>query len=119
MKKYLFLLAAILFIAASTSCFAQSIQTGNASANSTIINNVSGTGSVYTKIEVEANGEKKTLETTEQGAHSLEVNSNKNNIKASSSAEVKQIIKTQKTRSISLIDNLKNLIRNLFKNLSF
>jgi hypothetical protein len=130
MKKFVLFFFLIVILESSSICYGQTIQTGNASAKSTVINNVSGSGNVYTKIEVTANGEKKTLETTEQGTHSLEVNSNKNNIKASSSAENKpslketiaknrETAKIQKIKQVSLLDNLKNLIINLLKNLSF
>jgi hypothetical protein len=129
MKKFVLFFFLIVILESSSICYGQTIQTGNASANSTVINNVSG-GSVYTKIEVTANGEKKTLETTEQGTHSLEINSNKNIIKASSSAENKtflkrtdaknkETVKIQKIKQVSLLDNLKNLIKNLLKNFSF
>jgi len=58
--------------------FSQSITTGDASAKSTVVNEVSGNSNVYTKIEVEANGEKKILETTEPGEHTLEISSGLN-----------------------------------------
>lgn len=83
MKKFLPLFLILFFT--SPKVFAQDIVTGDASAKSTVTNEVSGNANVYTKIEVEANGEKKVLETTEPGEHRLEVSSNSN---ASADAEV-------------------------------
>lgn len=73
MKKFLPLFLILFFT--SPKVFAQDIVTGDASAKSTVVNEVSGNADVYTKIEVSANGEKKVLETTEPGEHTLEVNS--------------------------------------------
>lgn len=83
MKKFLPLF--LIFFFTSPKVFAQDIVTGDASAKSTVINEVSGDANVYTKIEVTANGEKKVLETTEAGEHTLEVSSDS---KASADAEV-------------------------------
>lgn len=78
MKKYLLL--GILFIATIklTPVFAQNIQTGNANANSTVINNIEGNGSVSTHIEVNANGETKTLDASAPGSYTLSVQSKNN-----------------------------------------
>lgn len=74
--SFLLILPALI-LSLPSQVFAQSITTGNASAESSVRNEVNG-GDVYTKIEVEANGEKKILETSEPGEHELEVSSNEN-----------------------------------------
>jgi len=61
--------------------YAQNIQTGNARAQSAVVNTVEGDSSVVTHIEVEANGEKKTLDANSPGTYSLSVESNDNNNK--------------------------------------
>lgn len=59
------------------------IITGDSYSKSTVNNQVEGEGSVYTRIEVEANGEKKILESSKSGKHEVEVKSS-----GSSSAQV-------------------------------
>jgi hypothetical protein len=107
--------------------YAQTIQTGDEKAETKVENNVSG-GTVYTKIEVEANGEKKILETTEQGVHKLEVNSNNQtsvaNKEVSSSATItpkKELrnIKKNKESISEIFKNFRSWISNLFKNFKF
>ena len=56
--------------------YAQNIQIGNANAQSSVINTVEGNGNVSTHIEVEANGDKKVLDTNSSGTYSLSVQSN-------------------------------------------
>lgn len=129
-----FILPAILIasIMIPSVCYGQSIQTGNASAKSTVETDVQGSGNVHTVIQVEANGEKKTLDTTEPGTHTLEVNSNENEtnkiiedgkIKATPSAtitpKVKNMIsnRVSKTNSGSFLNGLKNFFSNLFRNI--
>jgi len=80
--------------------FSQSITTGDASAKSTVVNEVSGNSNVYTKIEVEANGEKKILETTEPGEHTLEVSSGFN-ASAESEISIEKDINTDKDKDDS------------------
>jgi hypothetical protein len=58
--------------------FAQNIQTGNASAQSTVQTDVQGSGSVSTHIEINANGVKKVLDSNSPGTYKLEVQSNGN-----------------------------------------
>jgi|SRR3990167_2017946 len=62
----------IFLIASTIKSYAESITTGDATAKSSVTNTVQG-GNVETHIEVEANGEKKVLDTTEPGTHKLEV----------------------------------------------
>jgi hypothetical protein len=54
------------------------IQTGNANAQSSVETNIQGSGNVSTHIEVEANGEKKTLDANSPGTYTLGVQSNTN-----------------------------------------
>lgn len=61
---------------------ATTIITGDSYSKSTVTNQVEG-GNVYTRIEVEANGEKKILESSKSGTHQVEVRSS-----GSSSAQV-------------------------------
>ena len=104
-------------------CFGQSIQTGNASAKSTVETNVQGSGSVHTVIQVEANGEKKTQDTTEPGTHTLEINSNTNEVDTSPSATVTPKVKnkvnskTVKPANNSWFNNFKNRVLNFLKNI--
>ena len=85
MRKALLLILPLLIILPQ-KIYGESITTGNASAKSEVRTEVQGDANVYTKIEVEANGEKKTLESNEPGTHSLEVKSDANsNTEASSS----------------------------------
>ncbi|MDP3987990.1 MAG: hypothetical protein Q8P80_02495 [Candidatus Levybacteria bacterium] len=90
MKTFLLILIIFTppFIASGKIAFAQNITTGNSSAKSSVTTNVNGSGNVYTKIEVEANGEKKTLEASGPGNYKLEVgsSSSKSESKSSSSA---------------------------------
>ena len=57
---------------------AQNIQTGNSNDSSTVETNIEGSGNVQTHIEVNANGDKKVLDTTGPGKYKVEVNSNNN-----------------------------------------
>jgi hypothetical protein len=54
------------------------VQTGNANAGSSVQTDIQGNGSVSTHIEVQANGEKKTLDANSPGTYSLSVQSNDN-----------------------------------------
>jgi hypothetical protein len=58
--------------------YAQNVQTGNTTAQSSVISTVEGSGSVSTHIEVEANGDKKVLDVNSPGTYSLSVQSNGN-----------------------------------------
>lgn len=126
MKRFIFIFSLAFFLFMAKTCNGQVIQTGNANSKSTVINDITGSGDVYTKIEVTANGEKKTLETKEQGEHKLEVISGNNNTIASTSAKViqkpknyQQTLMIQKKNTTSFVDNFKNLIQNFLKNLGF
>ncbi len=120
------LLVFFIFLFTTNSAFAQTIQTGDAKAEAKVETNVSG-GDVYTKIEVEANGEKKVLETTEPGIHKLEVSSNSETItenkKTTPSATITPIKEKeaiQKKEQINLImENFKNWVINLIDSLNF
>jgi len=70
---------------------AATITTGDSYSKSTVTNEVNG-GSVYTKIEVEVNGEKKVLESNEPGEHSLELKSegSSSQVESSSSSEIEK-----------------------------
>jgi len=97
--------------------FAETITTGNANAQSSVRNEVNG-GDVYTKIEVEANGEKKVLETNEQGTHSLEVKSGANsNTEASSSVSTEESTEEAKIKKETK-SSAGNIVQKIFKSIS-
>lgn len=82
------------------------ITTGNSFSKSSVINEVSGEGDVYTKIEVEANGEKKILESKDPGTYTVEVGS-------TATVSAKNI-----TRHDTSLDFKDNMILNIFKSFS-
>ena len=97
--------------------FAETITTGNASAQSSVRNEVNG-GDVYTKIELEANGEKKVLETNEPGTHSLEVKSDANsNTEASSSVSTEESTEEAKIKKETK-SSAGNIVQKIFKSIS-
>ncbi len=83
---------------------AQNIQTGNSNASSTVETNVEGSGNVQTHIEVNANGEKKVLDTTGPGTYKVEVNSN-SNYKTSSSETSTSSAKTSSVSAKLSVQN--------------
>lgn len=119
MKKVL-LFSALIFLI-TPKVLAENITTGNASAKSEVRTEVSGDSKVYTKIEVEANGEKKTLETNEPGTHTLEVKSDANsNMEASSSVSTEEStdeaeFKETKSASGNIVQKIFQTISELFK----
>ena len=132
MKKIILPAILIASVMIPAVCYGQTIQTGNASAKSTVETNIGGSGAVYTKQEVEVNGQTKTLETTGSGTHTLEINSNENQangkvqngeIKATPSAAVTPKMKNkinnkiQRLNSGSWLTDFKNLINNFLKNM--
>ena len=108
--------------------FAENITTGNASAKSTVETNVDG-GSVTTHIEVEANGEKKVLDSDKPGTYKVEVKNNGSsstaqtstdnnstvsaNPTASPTAKIEEVKKKQE----SIGSFVKNIIKNIFDSL--
>ena len=97
--------------------FAETITTGNASAQSSVRNEVNG-GDVYTKIELEANGEKKVLETNEPGTHSLEVKSDANsNAEASLSVSTEEATEEAKIKK-ETESSEGNIVQKIFKSIS-
>jgi hypothetical protein len=58
--------------------FYAQINTGNTAAQSTVQTDIQGSGNVSTHIEVQANGEKKTLDANSPGTYSLSVKANNN-----------------------------------------
>jgi len=116
MKKVLVVAATILLISSVTK-YAESITTGDATAKSEIRTEVQGEADVYTKTEVEANGEKKTLETNEPGTHSLEVKSDSNsNTEASSSVSTEE--STDEAESKEAKSAAGNIVQKIFKSIS-
>jgi len=116
MKKVLVVAATILLIS-SVKSNAESITTGDATAKSEIRTEVQGEADVYTKTEVEANGEKKTLETNEPGTHSLEVKSDSNsNTEASSSVSTEE--STDEAESKEAKSAAGNIVQKIFKSIS-
>jgi hypothetical protein len=63
----------------NTPAYYAQVQTGNANAQSSVQTDIQGGGNVSTHIEVQANGEKKTLDANSPGTYSLSVQSNNNN----------------------------------------
>lgn len=118
MKKILFLILPFLIIFPQ-KIYGESITTGNASAKSTVTNEVQGGSNVYTKIEVEANGEKKVLETTEPGTHEVKVENNSN---ATAEAEVEignlqnESTNTAKTKEAK--SAARNIVQKIFKSIT-
>jgi len=78
MEKRFCILIIAFYLLFPTASYAQDIQTGNSSAQSTVTNTVNGSGGCSTHIEVIVNGEKKVLDSTDCGTHSLNVSSNSN-----------------------------------------
>lgn len=103
--------------------FAESVTTGNASAKSTVETKIEGTGSVTTRIEVTANGEKKVLDANKPGNYSVSVESNSNtktSVNSSSSASSSTPsaeIKDKAEDKLSFIPNLLKNIRNFFESI--
>jgi len=108
MKAVLFL-SLFLFVVPIAS--AETITTGNASSKTTVTNEVNG-GDVYTKIEVEANGEKKILESKEEGTHSLSVESNDNGSEVSTEIETNIDLSPTETESTPSAEQEKEKINN-------
>lgn len=97
------------------------IATGNSYSKSTVINEVGGEGNVHTRIEVEANGEKKVLESTGAGRYELEVKSTNSD---SSSVSVKsEVSATAKSSGKALVldentsigSRIKDFVDNILK----
>lgn len=89
-----------------------------------MINQVEG-GNVYTKIEVEANGEKKILESSKSGKHEVEVKSS--GFSGTSEARVKSEVSTtsslsgavsQTSANSSVSTKIKNFWDNVWKMIS-
>ena len=120
MRKALLLILPLLIILPQ-KIYGESITTGNASAKSEVRTEVQGDANVYTKIEVEANGEKKTLESNEPGTHSLEVKSDANsNTEASSSVSTEESsdeaeLKETKSAAGNIVQKIFQTISELFK----
>jgi hypothetical protein len=69
--KLPYLLLPLLFLVfLKTPAFAQDVQTGNASAQSTVTNTVNGSG-CSTHMEIIVNGERRVLDSTDCGTHTL------------------------------------------------
>ena len=80
------------------------VTTGNSFSKSTAINEVSGEGGIYTKIEVEANGEKKILESKAPGTYT---------VTSTATVSAKNVTR----RDISS-DFTNNMVVNIFKSFS-
>lgn len=115
-KKSMFLSFILSIILATT------ITTGDSYSKSTVINEVEG-GNVYTRIEVEANGEKKILESSESGKHEVEVKSSGS---SSSGVSVQSTISTtsqstgaaQVSPDSSISTKIRNILDNVLKMIS-
>ncbi len=128
MKRQAFFI--LLFFVFAPQVFAENITTGNASAQSTVDTTVDG-GSVTTHIEVEANGQKKVLDSTKPGNYKVEVKSNgststaQNSISSSPSANASASPTAKVERKIGEITKkndligafVKNIIKNIFDSL--
>lgn len=94
---------------------AATITTGNAYSKSTVVNKVEGQ-EVYTRIEVEANGEKKILESNQSGKHEVEVKSSGS---SSAQATVKStIIATSSSENTSINTKIRSLLGSIVKMIS-
>jgi hypothetical protein len=62
----------------NTPTYYAQVQTGNSNAQSSVQTDIQGSGNVTTHIEVEANGQKKTLDANSPGTYSLSIQSNNN-----------------------------------------
>ena len=105
--------------------YTQNIQTGNANAQSSVQTNIEGNGSVSTHIEVNANGEKKVLDSNSPGTYKLNVQSNGNNsninnetiispVTSPSSSSTPAITKRTEIRKFSFLLNIENDVQNFF-----
>lgn len=89
------------------------IITGDSYSKSTVINEVEGEGNVYTRIEVEANGEKKILESSQAGKYELEV---KNSGFGSSGATIKSEVSISDSMPIGTM--IRNILDSIIKIIS-
>lgn len=96
MKKAGLIIVPLFFLLLSTSSFADDVQPGNASAQSTVINNVQGSGSVQTHIETSANGQTNVIDT--QGNGQVNVENNNGNVSVTKTPGV-TIVQTQTVTS--------------------
>jgi len=130
MKIKLFLGLLFLFALEPSVALADNIQTRNASAQSTVENNVQGNGNVTTHIETSANGQTNVIDT--QGNGQINVTNNNGNVTITKTPQVtivqtlnstptpKIIYKHQpKTPSLvsGLFENLTNFLKRIFRNL--
>lgn len=100
------------------------ITTGDSYSKSTVINEVEGKGSVYTRIEVEANGEKEVLESSQSGKYEVEVKSSGSS--GTSGATVKSRVSTtaestpasQVSDRASISEKIRNVMENFLKMIS-
>lgn len=118
MKRYIFLISLSLFFSKTSVSYSENIQTGNASAQSSVETKIQGSGSVTTHIEVTANGEKKILDASKPGSYSVSVesNSNSNEVSPSSTPSATPTIdNNNNSEKSSFISTLVKNIRNFFK----
>lgn len=109
---------------------AQVIQTGNSNAQSSVQTSIEGNGSISTHIEVNANGERKVLDSNSPGTYSLQVgtsnNSNTNNNETISptislsptqaASPTPTIIERKpEIHNQSFLSNFKNIMQNFLK----
>lgn len=102
--------------------YAQEIQTGNASAKSSVETNIEGNGNVETHIEIQANGEKKVIDSNKPGKIEVTLGSKNNSIEtekdSSPAANIKKEIKNinnQKITSDKLLNDIANFFKKIFK----
>ncbi len=126
MKRQAFFI--LLFFVFAPQVFAENITTGNASAQSTVDTTVDG-GSVTTHIEVEANGQKKVLDSDKPGNYKVEVKSNGSTstaqtstdngstVSANPTASPTGKIEEAKKKQDSIGSFVKNIIKNIFDSL--
>lgn len=98
MKKCFFILIIVFCLLIPIPSYAQDIQTGNSSVQNSVTNTVNGSGCL-THIEVIVNGEKRVLDSTDCGTHSLNISSNSSSQSPLPSASV--FIPQKTTVSIS------------------
>lgn len=107
--------------------YAQNIQAGSSNAQTSVETNVQGDGNVSTHIEVEANGEKKVLDSNSPGTYKLDVESTGNNLSETatptktSDKDIKEssisarILEKHDVEKPSFLLNLENYLQDLFQ----
>lgn len=127
MRIFLSILITIAFLFTSFGriTFAQNITTGNAhsinsgqaSAKSTVKTVINGSGDVLTEIEVKANEETKTLKATGPGEYEVEVNSSANKSTPTISPTPSKVSPKHLSKGFPVASIIERLVKNLLRSL--